>query len=263
MDLKMAVNGTDTTDYNARLLSRTIGLGTVTVYDDWLKNAMNPLYFGDQVTYKTIKLSFLIKDMNDNSALTDISNLVSAMRKCTIEFGDMDYLYDCVLQETGEPTKSILDGRFKLDVTLKAAYAYLPAVSKSYTVTFDGNKDKSISVNIQGNLPVPIVLEAEIISADSDQNFKFNVPSNVDTSTNGWLKNCFIIRPLYKNMTLTVDSEKCLVYEGDIIPGNAYSIFWGDFVTLQPGSNSVPVGLESLNGTVEIQLTIKYKPRFI
>ena len=260
MDLKMTANNVDTMDYNARLLSRTIGLGTVTVYDDWLKNAMNPLYFGDQVTYKQIKLTFLIKNTDDNSALTDISNLVSAMRKCTIKFGDMDYLYDCTLQEVGEPTKSILDGRFKLDVTLKAAYAYLSTVSRTYTVTFDGDRDKSISVNIQGNLPVPIIVQAKILDADIDQNLKFNVPEDVDTSTNGWLKNCFIMRPLYKNSTLTVDSEKCTVFQNG---ENDYASFWGDFVTLQPGSNTVPVGLESLNTSVEIQITIKYKPRFM
>ncbi len=200
MDLKMTVNNVDTMDYNARLLSRTIGLGTVTVYDDWLKNAINPLYFGDQVTYKQIKLTFLIKNTDDNSALTDISNLVSAMRKCTIKFGDMDYLYDCTLQEVGEPTKSILDGRFKLDVTLKAAYAYLSTVSMTYTVTFDGDRNKSISVNIQGNLPVPIIIQAKILDADVDQNLKFNVPDNADTT--GWIKNGFIARPIYINNML-------------------------------------------------------------
>lgn len=260
MNLKMTVNDNDTLDYNARLLSRTIGAGAITVYDDWLKNAMNPLYFGDQITYKTIKLSFLIKDTDDNSALTDISNLVAQLKKCTIEFGDMDFLFDCVIQEVGEPTKSIMDGRFKLDVTLKAAYAYLPEISRTYTVTFDGDKDKSISVNIQGNLPVPIIVQAKILDADISQNLKFNVPENVDTSTNGWLKNCFIMRPLYKNSVLTVDSEKCTVFQNG---ENDYASFWGDFVTLQPGSNTVPVGLESLNTAVEIQITIKYKPRFI
>lgn len=261
MDLKMTANNVDTMDYNARLLSRTIGLGTVTVYDDWLKNAMNPLYFGDQVTYKTIKLSFLIKDMNDNSAFTDISNLIAQLKKCTIKFSDMDFLYDCVATDIGEPTKSILDGRFKLDVTLKAAYAYLSTVSRTYTVTFDGDKDKSISVNIQGNLPVPIIVQAKILDAVSDQNLKFNVPEDADTSINGWLKNCFIMRHLYKNSTLTVDSEKCTVFQNG---ENDYVRFWGDFVTLQPGSNTVPVGLESLGyTTVQLQITISYKPRFI
>jgi len=262
MDLKMTANNVDTMDYNARLLSRTIGLGTVTVYDDWLKNAMNPLYFGDQVTYKQIKLTFLIKNTDDNSALTDISNLVSAMRKCTIKFGDMDYLYDCTLQEVGEPTKSILDGRFKLDVTLKAAYAYLSTVSRTYTVTFDGSRFNAININIQGNLPVPIIVQAKILDAgtDIDENLKFNVPEDADTSPNGWLKNCFIMRSLYKNSTLTVDSEKCTVFQNG---ENDYVRFWGDFVTLQPGSNTVPVGLESLSTSVEIQITIKYKPRFM
>lgn len=260
MNLKMTINDNDITDYNAKLLSRTIGAGAITVYDDWLKNAMNPLYFGDQVTYKTIKLSFLIKDTNDNSALTDISNLVSAMRKCTIEFDDTNYLFDCVLQEVGEPTKSILDGRFKLDVTLKAAYAYLSTVSRTYTVTFDGSRFNAININIQGNLPVPIIIQAKILDADVNQNLMFNVPDDADTSTNGWLKNGFIMRPLYKNSTLTVDSEKCTVFQNG---ENDYASFWGDFVTLQPGSNTVPVDLESLNTAVEIQLTIKYKPRFM
>ena len=261
MDLKMTANNVDTMDYNARLLSRTIGLGTVTVYDDWLKNAMNPLYFGDQVTYKTIKLSFLIKDMNDNSAFTDISNLIAQLKKCTIKFSDMDFLYDCVATDIGEPTKSILDGRFKLDVTLKAAYAYLPTVSQTYNLTFSGTKDKTISVNMQGNIPVPIVINAKLTSSDTDYNLKFNVPDDADTSPNGWLKNGFIMRSLYKNSTLTVDSEKCMVFQNG---ENDYVRFWGDFVTLKPGSNTVPVGFEALGyTTVQLQITIKYKPRFM
>lgn len=258
MDLRMTVNNIDTMDYNARLLNRTIGLGTVTVYDDWLKNASNPLYFGDQITYKQIKLSFLIKDTDDNSALMDISNLVAQLKKCTIKFSDMDFLYDCVVTDIGEPAKSILDGRFKLDVTLKAAYAYLPTVSQNYNLTFSSSKDSSIDVNIQGNIPVPIVVNAKLVGSDVDQNFKFNVPDNADTTR--WIKNGFIARPIYINNMLIVDGETCKVYDSS---GNAFNRFFGDFITLQPGYNTIPVGFESMNTAVQLQITISYKPRFM
>ena len=260
----MTVNGNDTLNYNARLLSRTIGLGTVTVYDDWLKNASNPLYFGDQVTYKQIKLSFLIKDNDDNSAFRDISNLVAQLKKCTIKFDDMDFLYDCVIQEAGEPTKSISDGRFKLDVTLKAAYAYLPEVSQTYDLTFSSSKDDSVDLNVQGNIPTPISVDIKVVSSpDSDTlNFKFNVDPNANTTE--WIKNGFILRSIELGDTATVDSEKYLVYEAlTFIPINVFGHLWGDFVSLQPGANTIPVGLEALDNTAEIELTIRYKPRFI
>lgn len=259
----MLVNNIYISNYNAKLTSKSIGIATVNVYDDWLKNAMSPIYFGKQETYKQIKLSFYIKNSDDNSALMDISNLCSQLEKCTIKFDNIDFLYDCLISDTPDLQKLAL-GKYTLDVTLKAAYAYLPTISQTYNLTFNGNKDSSIDVNIQGNIPVPIIVTAKLISSDTDQNLKFNVPDNADTSINGWIKNGFIIRPLYRNLELTVDSERCLVYQGvDFLVANDYSSFWGDFITMQPGSNTVPVGFESINSEVQLQLTVSYKPRFI
>ncbi|OAA90703.1 hypothetical protein [Clostridium coskatii] len=260
------INDTDSTAYNAILTHKEISLCEVAVYDDWLKNAMNPLYFGKQEKYKTLKLTFFINNGSDNdndNALKNVSNLVAALEKCTLKFDDSAFYYDCIITDTGTPEQLGI-GIYTIEVTLKAPYAYLPLVSQWIDINFDGTKDTSIDKNIQGNIPVPIIINAQILSADSDQNFKFNVPSNVDTSTNGWIKNGFIIRPLYKGMELTVDSERCLVYQGvDFAVANDFKDFWGDFVTLQPGLNSIPVGLESLSGTVQIRITISYKPRFI
>ncbi|MBV4445306.1 phage tail family protein [Clostridium tyrobutyricum] len=264
MAIKVSVNGNDTLEkYNAMLTHKEIGLCEVTTYDDWLKNASNPLYFGKRETYREIKLTFFVNNSDVNTAWENISNLVVAFEKCTIKFGECPYYYDAVIGGVDSP-EEIGTGIYTLDVTLKAAYAYLPTISQTYNLTFNGNKDSSIDVNIQGNIPVPIIVTAKLISSDTDQNLKFNVPDNADTSINGWIKNGFIIRPLYRNLELTVDSERCLVYQGvDFLVANDYSSFWGDFITMQPGSNTVPVGFESINSEVQLQLTVSYKPRFI
>lgn len=260
MNLRMAVNGMDTLMYGARLLSRSIGVPAVTTYDDWLKGAMNPIVFGQQTTYRQIKLNFLVKDGDDKSAFTNMSGLLARMRQCSIKFQDMDYAYDCVLQEAGEPEKSIMDGRFKLEVTLKAAYAYTSEEEQSYDLEFT-TLDNSIDVNVKGNLPVPIIVQAELLEADTDLNLMFNVDPDDDTSIKGWIKNGFIMRPLYKNSGLIVDGEKCTVFQNG---QNDYNSFWGNFVTLQPGNNTVPVSFEALNnGDAELSLKIKYKPRYM
>jgi len=192
----MLVNNIDITVYKAKLLSKSIQTNEITIYDDWLRKALNPLYLGKQETFKSITMQFVIADTTDNACLLDISNFVTQLAKCTVKFDDIDFYYDCTLVSK-QHSQLIETGYFGLDVELKAGYAYLAEV----TETMDHVASKTITV--LGNLPTPAVVTV--------------VPS-IDTISaviSGATKSPILIKNLYLNNPITIDGEKYTITEQD------------------------------------------------
>lgn len=146
----MLVNGVDISTFKAKLLTKDIQPAQVTIYDDWLRNAINPLYMGKQETFKVLKLQFLVSDSSDENCLTDISNLVGQFEKCVVKFDDLSFYYDCTLTSS-DSARLIQVGYFSLNIELKSRYAYKTAVSS----TISG---QSGTINVQGNLPSPAIV---------------------------------------------------------------------------------------------------------
>lgn len=192
----MTIDGANISTFNAILLSKDIQPAKVEIYNDWLRNALNPIYEGKQETYKVIKISVLVKDENLNACITDISGLVKALEKCTIKFDDIFYYYDCVMSADAQST--LIDfNNYQLDVTLQSGYAYLPPVSTTLTGT-------SQTIAAQGNRPSPAV-----VTLTPSQDIGI-------LNLSGLTKKPITVKNLHANVPVTIDGEKGLVTEANL-----------------------------------------------
>lgn len=192
----MLINNIDISTFRATYLSKDIQSADVTIYDDWLRNALNPLFLGKQEKYKKIKLQLLIEDVDDESCLNDISNLIKQFEKCTIKFDDLSFYYDCLIANKSHVR--IVNGFYTLDVELKSGYAYKPEITETM------NNVASKTITVLGNLPtaavVTIVPTIDMISA----------------TLTGLTKNPITVSNLHANTPVVIDGEKCIVTEADI-----------------------------------------------
>lgn len=192
----MLVNGVDISTFKAKLLTKDIQPAQVTIYDDWLRNAINPLYMGKQETFKVLKLQFLVSDSSDENCLTDISNLVGQFEKCVVKFDDLSFYYDCTLTSS-DSARLIQVGYFSLNIELKSRYAYKTAVSS----TISG---QSGTINVQGNLPSPA-----IVTLTPTQDID-------NVSLAGLTKKAITVNTLHSGAPVTINSEKCTITEPDL-----------------------------------------------
>lgn len=230
----MQVNGIDISAFNARLLSKDIQTAEVVIYDDWLRNASNPLYFGKSEKFKPIKIQLLIKGTDNESALNDISNLIKQFEKCTIKFDDLSFYYDCTI--VNKKDERVIRSKYTLDVELKSKYAYKPEVTETLNHVF------TKTINVPGNTNTPAIVE---ITPGINM---------IDITITGF-GDTFKISNLTANQKVIVDGEAGLVTMNG---ANKYGDFDGwEFPELIPGSNTITVS--NANCTIDI----KYKPRWI
>jgi len=229
----MLINNIDISTFKATYLSKDIQTAEITIYDDWLRNALNPLYLSKQETYKQIKLQLLIKDIDDESSLNDISNLIKQFEKCTIKFDDLSFYYDCLI--VNKSHVRIVKGFYTLDIELKSGYAYLPAVA----VTLSGT---SQTVTVPGNLPTPAVVT-------------LTPPINLASVTITGMGKPITVNNLHANTPVIIDGEQCLITESGLNKF-AETDMW-NFPTLQPGANTIT------SSTVNCVVKIAYKPKYI
>lgn len=230
----MLINGIDITAFKAMLLKKNIQTAEVTTYDDWLRNALNPLYMGKQEKYKQIKVQFLIQDIDNDSAINDISNIVKQLEACTIKFDDLSLYYDCLMVNSSN--EKIINGDYTLDVELKSGYAYKAAV----TEVMNGISSKAITVS--GNLNTPVVIT---ITPAMDIGF-LSITGFADSIT---------INNLHANKPVVIDGEACTVLEQGVNKF-ADADMW-EFPVLVPGVNTITV--DTTNCTIQIQ----YKPKWL
>jgi len=192
----MLVNNIDIASFHAQYLTKDIQTAGVITYDDWLRTSISPLYLGKKEQYKQIKIQLLIKDIDDESCLNDISNLVNQFEKCTVKFDDLSFYYDCLVVNKSHIRKTSVV--YTLDIELKSGYAYKPAVIE----TMNGITSKAITVS--GNLPTPAVV---------------TLTPTIDTISavlTGLSKSPITVSNLHANTPVVIDGEKCTVTEADI-----------------------------------------------
>ena len=230
----MLVNNIDISNYKAQLLTKDIQTAEVVTYDDWLRNALSPLYMGKQEKYKQIKIQLYIKDTDDNAVLNDISNIIKEFEKCTIKFDDIDFYYDCLM--VSKSHSRLAKGKYTLDVELKSGYAYKEAITETIIGVF--NK----TINVSGNLPVPAIVTVTVPSDGSN------------VTLTGFGEDDITIINVQGNSPVIIDGEKCTVTENEVNKFGDTDIW--QFPVLQPGDNII--GINSNLYTVQIQ----YKPRW-
>lgn len=230
----MLINNIDIADFKALLTIKDIQTVDVVTYDDWLRNALNPLYLGKQEKFKKINIQLVISDTDDNGALNNISNLIKQLEKCTIKFDDIEFYYDCTI--ANKSNEKITNGFYLLDVELKSGYAYKTAV----TETLDHVASKAITV--LGNLPTPAIVT---ITAPID---------TISVVLTGF-KDSITVNNLLANVPRIIDGEACTVLQAGV---NKFAeIDLWSFPSLQPGTNTINTSVSNC------VISIVYKPKYI
>lgn len=231
----MLVNNVNITTFKAKLLKKDIQSADVIIYDDWLRAALQPLYFGKQETFKKLKLEFVIEDTDDEACLINISNLVKQLSKCTVKFDDLDFYYDCTISNV-DHEQFVQTGYFLFNVELKSGYAYLAGVTETLNHVLTKN------ITVQGNLPTPAVVTV-------------TVPVNTSTITITGFDTPIVIANLLANVPVVINGELCTVIQNG---SNKFgeTDFWS-FPKLNPGANTIDVSSSNC------VITVVYKPKFI
>ena len=92
--MNMTVNGNPISAYGATLLSAEYGYSKVTNYNDWLRGAKNPLYFGQDITYTDATFKFLVEAANLNELDIRCSDLYNAMKVSIVKEENSDWSVD-------------------------------------------------------------------------------------------------------------------------------------------------------------------------
>lgn len=197
--MDVLIDGVSAAQYHATLLSYTISPAHVEVYSDWMRGALTPLLYGSQKKYVEIKMTLLIENDDADSVQTDISDLSGALVKSTLKFTDRQTYYDSWAAGNAEPT--LVNPRtYQYDITLNAAYAYLPAVSQTLT-------GQTGIITALGNLPSPAVVT-------------LTPTQDIGTVTlTGLTKRPIVVHDLHAGAPVVIDAKGTITeadYEGSI-----------------------------------------------
>lgn len=129
----MLVNNVDITAYKAELLDRAISTTVVHSITDWMDEATEGSLLRQAYDWRNIKLTFLIREVNEDQAYKRISALTEALKKCTLRFDDIELDFPCVLDGTTVPDR-LQNGVFKVIFNLKNDWALGEVVSFEYPI---------------------------------------------------------------------------------------------------------------------------------
>ncbi|MFA6308631.1 MAG: hypothetical protein WC677_02650 [Clostridia bacterium] len=230
----MLVNSINITSYNATLMKKDIQTATVTIFDDWLRNAVNPLYLGKQEMYKRLKLRLLIKNSTDELCIINISNFIKQLEVCTIKFDGLSFYYDCTL--VSQNHTRFKKGWYALDVELKAPCAYIPKMYGS-----QGGYDTH-AITVGGNQPTSCVISLTSVNAST---LTVNVAGQI-----------YVISNITGLPNITIDGELCKVLSGT---ANKFGdTVMAQFPILNLGSNLITISTSAFN-----YFSCTYKERYI
>lgn len=155
----LTINGTDITTLGATLLTVDYGYSKVTTYKDWLRNAKNPLFYGQDVTYTTAQFKILVEAETRGDLDLASSNLVALAQHGKFQVTDADFyingdLTDAedspISSKAKEVTITIEGIKSKDDVIIDV----IP-LAEVLSVTPVGNVEAAVKFDILPNVSMP------------------------------------------------------------------------------------------------------------
>lgn len=232
----MLINNIDISKFNAKLLSRNIAPANFSISNEWIKKMINPS-INDEFYYKYKELEIELDIICSNANELEIikSDLVKQLAISTIKFKDIDYYY-----------KGFISGDIKCSYIMKGNEIIsfsMFVVAEKAEVTETMNRIQSKTINVSGNLETTAIVEI--------------TPSIalIDIVLTGLGKNSIKINNLTAGKKIILNGEDCTVTE---LGTNKFgdTNLWS-FPSLKQGTNTIT---SSRNN---VDITIKYKPRFI
>lgn len=144
----MLINNIDITTYNAELIDRIISTAAVHSVTEWLDNAVSGTFLRQNRDWHNLRLTFLIKESNEDVAYKRIAVLTEALKYCTIRFDDIQLDFTCALEGTNAPER-LQNGVFRVAFTLKNYHATETEVT--YHQAISAINAKKIKINYYRN----------------------------------------------------------------------------------------------------------------
>ena len=118
----MLINGIELNTLGVQLFDRVLYSNDINTSQEWLDGDVQPTFIRQQDKFKTIKLDFLVLGADEDDAFIRISKLTAMLKKATIKFDDLNFLFDVSIVEAGEPTR-LKNGNFIVPYVLSSGYA--------------------------------------------------------------------------------------------------------------------------------------------
>lgn len=232
----MLVGNVDISVFKARLMSRSISNAEFEIFNYWGDNNINPIFLkngNNKFKELTLKLDILCKDFDELEIMK--SNLIKQLEISTIKFEDINFYYRGFLSTA--PTYSyVMKGN-------EIAEIKMLVVAEKLEITETMNRITNKTINVQGNLETPAIVEITPTTALAD------------ITLEGLADDPIRIENLTSNKTVILDGELQKVTVDGV---NKYgdTDMW-DFPRLKPGANTIKISKNNCD------IKIKYKPRYI
>jgi phage-related protein len=232
----MLADGINISNFGGMLLSLDVGNAQFDTKEEWLKNSSSPILLSEKFYYKKITTEILIQGLSRQDSILKMSNLTNLLKKCTLKFDDLDFYYDAVMV-SNTSTKTIEIEKLVLKCEFNVGYAYKAEVTETM------NRITSKAINVPGNLETPAIIEI--------------TPSIalIDIVLTGLGKKSIKINNVTASKKIILNGEDCTVTELGLNKFGDTELW--SFPSLKQGSNTIT---SSRNN---VDITIKYKPRFI
>ena len=130
----MKINNIDLTTFSAELLDRQVSTSNIESITDWLDGSNTGYLLRQSYDFKTIKLTFLVREETEDAAYKKISALTEALKQSNIKFGDIDLVFPCLLTGASIPER-IQNSVFKIEFLLKNDWGIGDDVVLEYPLT--------------------------------------------------------------------------------------------------------------------------------
>lgn len=190
----MKINGINVSEYSARLIDRVCSTQNIKSITDWLDGAVQGTLLRQDYEYKSMKVTFVVTEENEDKAYKQISKLTEALKKCCVKFDDIDLMFPCVLYGAATPNR-LQNGVFRIDYVLLNDWGIGDAVELSFD-----------------------------IEAPQAQELKIKYIENWATTAKGYSK-CFDKDEIY----VTIAEETVYIESGKVVEVAATADSWNSF----------------------------------
>lgn len=230
----MYINEIDISIYGASVSKKIVHPRDIFIEKEKLK--INTIKIYNKIGLKKLTIKILFEDKSRDDTYKNISKFMSNLiDEFDIKFKNLSNRFHCYLNSS-EIEDTEFDEWLYLNLEMDC-YEY--SNEKNETMNRITNK----TINVSGNLETPAIVE---VTPSIDL---------IDLTITGLAEDSIILKNLKANKKLIVNGEEGTVTVDGI---NKYgdTDIWG-FPKLKPGANTITVSKNN------VDITIKYKPRFI
>ena len=160
----MLINNIDISSLGIKLNNRVITSNSVDTVEEWLDGDIQPTLIRQQDRFKNITLDFLILTPNEEEAYLRISKLTQMLKKATIQFDDLNLLFDVSLVGNAMPSR-LKNGNFIVSYNLTGDYA--KGAREVYTTNANMTNSFKLTVVYYQNSTTLLATESVTIRASS------------------------------------------------------------------------------------------------